>query len=368
MLKIMGAGLQTPNRIGFCAKSMVLFGTLVTIAGVGVSSCEWAKSGDQKVVGIAPWVSNHEYDRNIEAFKDALAARGYSADRVRFVEATAALGAARQRAIIQGFLDKPVDLIYSLTTPGTLIAKKLAPANLPIVFSIVTYPVQAGVIKSLKSSGNNLVGSRNWVDIGAQLGRFLDIAPDSRRIGYVHRHGEPNSTIQYQELTEAAAEYGITVVEIAPRTLAELPRLLEDQAMAPAFAGREKKGIDSLYSACDTLVQGGGEELVIAFAAKHALPDFTCNKSGVLKGSLVGLVTDFAQLGAISGELAGHILDGTPPTELSTRVPRHPHLYVNSATAKRLGLTIPQVVLARAKQVVRTTLPAAAAAAATTTK
>ena len=56
-----------------------------------------------------------------------------------------------------------MDLVYSLTTPGTAIVKEVLPSDTPIVFSIVTYPADAGLIESFEYSGNNLVGTSNYV-------------------------------------------------------------------------------------------------------------------------------------------------------------------------------------------------------------
>ena len=171
--------------------------------------------------------------------------------------------------------------MYTLTTPGTLILKELIP-NRPIIFSVVTYPVEAGIIESLEYSGNNLVGTRNWVPVEDQLETFLDIVPIVDSLGFIHRTGEPNSTIQLDEMIEIASELDIDVVEIHGSNLAELSDALSN---APE--------VDALYSACDTLVQSEAEDLIISYALDHKIPSFSCNNTGPLKGDLIGTVADF---------------------------------------------------------------------------
>lgn len=297
----------------------------------------------QVTIGVARWVTNEEYDKNIAAFKEALAQAGFvEGKNTTYIIENPELDAQKQRGIIRLFVQNKVDLIYSLTTPGTLIAKELTP-SIPIVFSIITYPVEAGVITSLQYSQENLVGTRNWVGIKKQLAVFREIVPQAKVIGFVHRQGEPNSTIQYNRLKVAAASAGIEVVEIAPAVVGQLQAALEE------VEGK----VDSLYSACDTLVQGGGEEIIIAFARANKLPDFTCNKSGVLRGSLVGTIADFTQIGKLAGEKAAKILRGATPGSLETNTVARPFIYLNQKTAGALGVGIPADLTIRAKVVIR---------------
>ncbi|MFH1762511.1 MAG: ABC transporter substrate binding protein, partial [bacterium] len=113
------------------------------------------KKNSLKIIGISQWVSNPEYDRNIAGFKDKLAEYGFIENKnLKYIIKIAEADKTKQREIIKSFKDNKVDLIYSLTTPGTLIAKEII-KDIPIVFSIVTYPAKAGVIKSIENSGCN---------------------------------------------------------------------------------------------------------------------------------------------------------------------------------------------------------------------
>lgn len=295
-------------------------------------------------IGITSWVSNNEFKRNIAAFKGAFAKAGYIKGKdIVFIERNPNADKKKQEEIIKEFLKKKVDLIFSLTTSGTKIAKRLA-GKTPIVFSIVTYPVESGIIKSHKNSANNLVGTRNYISLESQLSNFLLFKNDTKSIGFVHRKDESNSTIQFKKLTEAAHKRGIKVIEISPNNLLELQGELD----------KNLGKIDSLYSACDTLIQSGGEDIVINFAKEHRIPDFTCNKSGVRKGSFVGSIADFGVIGSLSGTKAIKILkDKKPPSELETEWPKAGNLVLNMTTARNLGIVIDRDILAKAKEVFR---------------
>lgn len=317
---------------------------------VVVLVCSWLLSScsdsEQRVVkvGISQWVSNQEFERNIAAFKEQLTRAGYiEGVSVEYIVGNPHANKSEQRHIIQHFIHQKVDLIYSLTTPGTLIAKELT-QDIPIVFSIVTYPVEVSLIQSLDSSGNNLVGTRNYMPISRQLDTFLSYVADVQTIGFVRRNQEPNSLIQLEAMRRYAASQNITLVDINPDHLEQLPDFLQQLG----------EGVDALYSACDTMIQGGGEEVVIDYAAKNNIPDFTCNRSGVRKGSLLGNVADFSEIGALAGKKAVSILQsGFSPSELSTESPIKDFIVLNVLTARQLSIPLSVDQIKLAEEVVR---------------
>jgi len=293
-------------------------------------------------IGIAAWVTNKEYTRNIQGFKDGLAKKGFiEGENVMFFIETAEIDDTKQRKIIQSFIDRDVDLIYSLTTPGTLIAKEMV-ADKPIVFSIVTYPVEAGVINALENSGNNLVGTRNYVSVEQHYSQFEKLCPTVKKIAIIHRKGEPNSKIQTREFSQLLAPKSIEVVEIAAVDIKDL-RLQLKQVI---------DDVDAIIATCDTLVQGGGEEIIIDFSLLYKKPSYTCNKDGVLKGALIGNIADFYTIGELSGNKAALILQGANPSSLLTESPAEGYLLVNTKTAKELRIKFPQYVLDQAQEIV----------------
>ena len=167
-------------------------------------------------IGIARWVESNSFDENIEGLKESLREYGFIENvNIEFIEKNSNADKTKQREIIQEFIDQDVDMIYSLTTSGTLIAKELT-QDIPIVFSIVTFPVDAKIIDSFESSGNNLVGTSNFVSVEKQVDLIYDIS-HAKKIGFLHRQGEPNSEIQFQQMKQYSQSKGIDVIEISPK-------------------------------------------------------------------------------------------------------------------------------------------------------
>ncbi len=323
-------------------KLIIIAGIIVVFASIGIFQLFQASQEKVVTIGIAQWVSDKAYDENIQGFKEGLALFGYvEGKNIQFIIENPEANKTRQKEIIQGFVDRKVDLIYSLTTPGTLIAKETT-SDIPIVFSIVTYPAEAGIIDSLDSSGNNLVGTRNYIPVANQLELFHEIVP-VKKIGFVHRYGEPNSVIQYQKMKEYASEIGIDVIEIAPKTLPDANDAISNKI----------DDVDALYQACDTLIQSGAEKIAIRIATGHDKPTFSCNKEGVEDGALFGDVVDFKNIGFLAGKKAALILHGGKPSEIMTETQPDDYIAINLVTAQKLGIKVPTHIMEIANEIIR---------------
>ncbi len=292
-------------------------------------------------VGISQWNSDPDYETNIQGFKAGLAQKGfYAGKNIRYIQKNPYGKIENQIDILQAFVDEKVDLIYSLTTPGTLIAKGVT-SKIPIVFSIVTYPVETGVIQSLVSSENNLVGIRNYVPAVRQYYYFEKLFPDTKTLAFVHHRGEPNAEIQLREFKDTLKTRHISVIDIAAVDLDDLQEQLQSQ----------RNKVDALYMACDTLIQNGGDGLVIAWGQTNKKPTFSCLGGGVVNGALYGDVVDVFKIGRIAGDKAALILSGASPTNINTESFYEDHILINKKTADEFNIIIPKVLLEKAARI-----------------
>ena len=329
-------------------KGVVWIGGLILVAaGIMIALIAYYSNQERMItIGIARWGGSPEFGRSIEGFKEGLAENGYvEGQNVRFVVENPQTDLDKQRKIIESFINAKVDLIYSLTTPGTLVAKEMTAQMthpIPVVFSICTYPVESNLIASLESSGNNLVGTRNYVPPSKQYFAFEEIYHDTKRLGVVRREGESNSSNQLKEIKAILEKRGIQIIDIAAVDLDDMRVQLQ----------KHIEEVDAIFSTCDTLTHAGGEEIINEFAKRYKKPNFACNRLGVLKGALVGNVGDFKVIGKISGEKAALILHGSEPTWLQTESPREDYIIINQKTADELGITISQQLIRKAKEVI----------------
>ena len=316
---------------------------IAVIAGVSVTYFAFATNmGQQKIIGIARWDDSAEYSLNIQGFKDGLQRMGFvEGINVSFLVENAHSNASKQREIIKEFTDKKVDMIYTLTTPGTLIAKNET-HNIPIVFSIVLYPVDAGLIKNWYASENNLVGTSNHISIEKQFSFYSELVP-MKKVAFVHRQGEPNSQIQLQELKKYASENNMSVVDIAATNLKDLKEKISNSI----------DEVDSTYESCDTLVQNGGDLIAINVAISNKKPSFSCHQSGAENGALAVDAADYYKLGLVSGQKAGFVLQGIKPESLISDVEANEYTIINLKTARSLDLNVTEYLQYRAAEVIK---------------
>jgi len=281
-------------------------------------------------IGISTWSS---YPDSIKGFKKALAEQGLiEGNNTTFVIKNAGTNVDRQKEIAKGFESSHLDLVYSLTTPGTVIIKKTLNKDTPIVFSIVTYPADSGLIESFDYSGNNLVGTSNFVPIEHYVNLLLALLPNTKNVAIFHKKGEPNSKTQTVSLTRALKRKNIQVVDIQPSNLSEVD----------IFARAIIDEVDVFITTTDTLMQNGGEQVLIKLSQEFNIPILSSNKKGIEQGASFGPVADFFVLGEMSGKMAAEILLNKQTTlSISSQLQYSPTILINKKSVESLNITIP---------------------------
>ncbi|MGF1694753.1 ABC transporter substrate-binding protein [Vibrio lamellibrachiae] len=280
-------------------------------------------------IGMALWTG---YPENVRGFKDGLAEKGIDIDnQVEFVEGVISSDKAIQKRAAEKIKESNVDLVYSLTTPGTVIIKETLPESTPIVFSIVTYPADSGLIESFEYSANNLVGTSNYVPLQHYVALISELAPNTKSVAIFHRKGEPNSNIQTTNLIRLLKRKNIMALNIEAVDINDLTE------QANQVAGQ----VDLFITTTDTLLQNGGETALIKISLENKVPILSSNKAGILSGSTFGPVADLYVLGKMSGHKAAEILlNGTRPSHIESDLQEQPTFLINSQSASLLGLEI----------------------------
>jgi len=295
-------------------------GCLLLASGVGAETVH--------KIGLSVWSG---YPESVAGFKAALQAAGLREGiEVHYREGKSDGDPELQRNIVKAFRSDKVDLVYSLTTPGTILVKEGMPDTTPVVFSIVTYPADSGLIESFEYSGNNLVGTSNYVPTQHYVSLLKDLLPEVKKVAIFHRKGEPNSKIQAANMIRMFRRAKIKAVSVEASSLSEL-FTLASQVEAQAFV-----------TTTDTLMQDGGEEVLQKVADTRGVPILSSNKKGIEQGSTFGPVADFFVLGRMAGEKAVDILlNGTRPSQLQSETQNPPLILANRRSFERLQLELP---------------------------
>ena len=274
-------------------------------------------------IGITQIVSHPALDQSREGFKDALKEAGLD---VEYDEQNAQGDITIANTIANKFVTDKVDLIFSIATPTTQAAVN-ATSSIPIIFTAVTDPEAAGLIKP------NVTGSSDRVDnVAEQLDVLKELNPNATTIGVLYNSSEQNSVTQVELIKKIAAEKGIKVEEQAVTAVSELTQAL-DNLLSKA---------DALYIPTDNLVVSNMPVVVErANAAKKIV--IATDEGSVTNGALYTKGIDFYELGKEAGKLAAQILkDGKSPSDLEIVTLKPTNLVFNKKTMEAIGVTLPE--------------------------
>jgi putative ABC transport system substrate-binding protein len=300
-----------------------------------------AKAADTVTVEITAIVEHPALDAARKGVLDALTAAGYKeGQNLKFVFQSAQGNPATAAQIARQFAGDGPDVIVPISTPSAQ-AVVSATHDIPVVFTAVTDPVGAQLVKSLDKPGGNVTGLSDMSPVGEHLALIKEIVPGLKKVGYLYNSGESNSVSLLAVLKQEAAKAGVTVVESAATKSADV------QGAARALVGR----VDAIYIPTDNTIISALEGAV-AVAQESKLPLFTADTDSVSRGSIAALGFNYYDVGKQTGDIVVRILKGEKAGDIPVKIASGSDLVVNKAAAAKTGITIPDSVLKRASKVI----------------
>jgi putative ABC transport system substrate-binding protein len=250
----------------------------------------------------------------------------------------------RLPVLVDDLIRRRVAVIVGSGTPAALVAKG-ATTTIPIVFSTGTDPVASGLVASLNRPGANVTGSANLeAELAPKRLQLLhDLMPNAALFGVLADSRFPSTQSTVADLQSAARTLGLQLVVVNAST---------DRDLETAFARFSQQHVGAVLVANSTLYNRRTEQLA-ALVARHALPAMFPLRSHVLVGGLMSYASSFAYEARQLGTYTGRILNGEKPADLPVQQPTKVELVINLKTAKALGLTIPETLLATADEVIQ---------------
>jgi putative ABC transport system substrate-binding protein len=235
------------------------------------------------------------------------------------------------------------DVIMCVGGPP-LIALLAETRTIPIIFTSVYDPVGGGYVASLSRPGGNAtgIGVSEAPVAGKWLELLKEIAPQASRVMVIMEADAPSQPLMANAVAVAAPPLGVTVVTASVREIGDYEREIE------TFAREPGGGLVVLSNP----IVAVNRERVQALAAQYRLPAVYSNPIYARTGGLVSYGPDPAALFHQAAGYIDKILRGAKPGDLPVQQPTRFLLVVNLKTAKELGLTVPQSILARADEVI----------------
>lgn len=289
------------------------------------------KSKDTFEIGITQIVAHPALDSAREGFKDAFKESGL---KVTFDEKNANGEIATANMIANNFVTEKVDLIYAIAT-STAQSAAQATNKLPVVFSAITDPEAAGLIKE------NVTGISDRVNVKQQLELLLKLDSKIKKVGVIYNSSEQNSKVQVDDLKKAASELGITIVEKSVTQVSEIPQASEALV----------KSSDALYLPTDNLVASVVNLITEkAIAAKKIA--FGAESAHVKGGALITQGIDYYEMGKEAGKIAVEILkNGKKTSDISFKKMDLNDIVINNKTLAAIGISLPEDIKSKAKTI-----------------
>jgi putative ABC transport system substrate-binding protein len=237
-----------------------------------------------------------------------------------------------------------VNVIVTVGGAATKTAKQVT-RTIPIVMSLVTEPVESGLVGSLARPGGNVTGTSIMASdlAGKQFELLKQAVPKVSRIALLWNPANPGGAAQLREAEAAARALGVRLQALEARA---------PQEIDSAFAAMTKERAGALVVLGDAILYNQRRQIA-ELAVKSHLPSASALPEYAETGGLIGYSADSMDLERRSATFVDKILKGAKPADLPVEQPTKFGLIINLKTAKALGLTIPPSVLARADEVIQ---------------
>ncbi len=317
-------------------KAKQLFASAI-FAGAALLTTTGAMAETYKV-SVSQIVEHPALDASRNGLIDGLKAKGYEEGKnLEFEYRTAQGNPAIASQIARQFVGEGADVLVGIATPS---AQALAATtkNIPIVFTAVTDPVEAKLVKSLDNPSGNVTGLSDLSPVGQHIDLMKELLPNLKTIGVVYNPGEANAVALINLLKAEAKTRNVQIIESTALKSADV------QSATQAIVAKS----DVIYAMIDNTVASAIDGMVAA-ANQAKKPVFAASTTYIESGAVIGLGADYYQVGVQTADYVVAILEGKKPTDLPVTVAKASDLIINQQSADKLGIEIPQSILDRAE-------------------
>lgn len=295
-----------------------------------------------KSVAITAIVEHPALDAARDGVKDELKAAGFESGKnlkLDYQSAQGNTGTAAQ--IARKYIGEKPDAIVAIATPSAQ-AVVAATKTIPVVYSAVTDPVAAKLVKSWAASGTNVTGVSDLSPLQRHLELIKQIVPTAKKVGVIYSPGEANSVAIVNALKKTAAAAGLTLVEAAAA------RTVDVVGAAQSLVGK----VDVIYAPTDNNVMSAFEGIV-KVAQQAKLPVVAADTDAVKRGAVAALGLNYYDLGRQTGKIVVRILKGEQPGAIASQTSTTFELHVNPDAASKQGVVLSEALVSSAKVVIK---------------
>jgi len=301
-----------------------------------------ARAAEKALVAVTAIVEHPALDACRNGIRDALKAAGYAEGKnLTFVYESAKGSTDLATAIARKFVSDKASVIVAISTPSAQAAVAAA-AAIPVVFAAVTDPLGAKLVRDMYAPGGNVTGVSDLAPVKKHIDLIHKISPQARTIGILFNPNESNSYTLLSLMKSTAMGVNMTLVQAPARTAAEVP------AAAQGLVGKA----DVIFVPTDNTIVSA-LDAVIKVGLDNRIPVYAGDVDAVKHGAIAAIGVDYYNVGWQAGNIVVRILGGAKPGKIAVAGVDKTKLYVNPGAAAKIGVTIPEDVVAQADEVVK---------------
>ena len=308
-----------------------LVSMMAVITAAILVACSNASNKDLVHIGVLQYVEHPSLSATRKGFIEELKEEGYVDGKNIKIDYQNAQGDQSNLQTISQSLIEDNDVMLAIATPAAQSLSSLTKGK-PILFTAVTDPVSAKLVKSMDNVGGNVTGTSDMSPINKQVELLKKVFPNTKKVGIMYTTSERNSEVQVEEAKKYFKEAGIeTVIKGISSTndIQDTAKSLMSQTEV-IFIPTD----NTIVSAINTLVDLSKETKV---------PVVGSDAGSVEKGVLFTYGTNYEALGRQTGKLAGRVLRGEKVKDIDAEYPKTLNVVVNHDMAKKLGIDVSSI-------------------------
>ncbi len=291
-------------------------------------------------VAVSQIVEHPALDATRQGLLDGLKAKGYEEGKnLEFTYQTAQGNPAIAVQIAKQFVGEKPDVLVGIATP-TAQALAASTRTIPVVFTAVTDPLGAKLVKDLEHPGANVTGLSDLTPVAQHVDLMQELVPGLQTIGVIYNPGEANAVALVDLLKSAASAKKIQVVEGTALKSADV------QSAARIIAPK----VQVVYAPTDNTVASAIDALV-GVANQAKIPVVGGSTSFVENGAVASLGFDYYQVGVQTADYVEAVLQGKKIGEIPVTFAKGSDLFLNQQAADKLGITLPEAMVKRASSI-----------------
>jgi putative ABC transport system substrate-binding protein len=282
----------------------------------------------EKRIGVLMFGEEVRYHENKNGILDQLKEGGFGEPKVKYIMENAEGSKAKAAELVRKFAAAKLDLIITIGTSATIAVTKEI-KDVPIVFCMASNPLEAGIARAWKSSGNNTTGASPRVPMTKLVNSLKKLAP-VKRLAVLYTPGEKQTEIQLKELQELQTSSHLKVIPVILTSQEEVAQILS--VVIPTA--------DALCLTGSSIV-GAAVPMIVDMANKANVITITHLDDLVGKGVLLGVCANSYRVGRLAGKKAIQILKGAKPSSIPIEAEKTMDVLLNVKTAKAGRFQLP---------------------------